>query len=72
MKWFDCKNKSFTPPINQDLLLANEAAHFPSVDLAKWNGKEWIDPHDNEYFYRDHEVHFWTYWPEYPKPNPSN
>lgn len=70
MKWYSCEDKSYTPPLNEDLLLAHQAAHFPAVDLARWDGETWYDPRDREYFYRIEEVKYWAKWPEYPKPNP--
>lgn len=66
MKWYSCKDKSITPPLNKDLLLAHRASHFPDVDLARWSGEEWYDPQDRSYYYRDHEVEYWANWPEHP------
>lgn len=67
MKWFPCNHKSYEPPLNVDLLLAHKAAHFPDVALARWSGTVWYNPNDDEYFYRETEVDYWSKWPEYPK-----
>lgn len=69
MKWYSCNDKSYTPPLEQDLLLANTAAHVQSVDRAHWDGENWYDPMDKDYVYRVDEVQYWARWPEYPNPS---
>jgi len=31
-------------------------SHCPGMDIAKWNGVEFVDWDDESYFYRDYEI----------------
>ena len=67
MKWYSCKDKSITPPLCKDLLLACQPSHYPIVTIARWSGTCWYDPDDNDYYYRDTETDFWAYFPKHPE-----